>query len=278
MLSRLLLLVVRTAKESLANDVADRAAALAYYQLLCSMPLAVMAMAGAAWFVGSPTEVESRLVSLWGSVVPASSGPGASQDLRVAVRVLVESSGVVGGVGFVGLVLAGSRLFACLESAMNRIWGAPRRAWWRSRILTLAMTLAVEGAITCAFAFSLLKAFDDLTQRLMPRFLHDLGAGGALLAFLITFSAYLLIFRWLPNRRVSWRASLLAAGLCAAAFEVARFGFQIYVDNFSNYNVIFGSLGGVFILMLWAFAVALVTLVGAEFGSVWEELVERSKH
>lgn len=272
MIARLLQLVVRTIREALANDVADRAAALAYYQLLCAMPLGLLALAGAAWFVGSTQEVEARLMLLWGSFVP-----GAAGDVRAAIRILVESSGVFSGIGLVGLVMAGSRLFTCLEGTMNRIWDAPRRPWWKSRILTLAMTLAVEGAISISFGFSLLQRLDDLSARIMPSLLQGLGASGIMLGFVIAFAGYLLIFRWLPNRRVHWRASLVAAALCAAAFEAARFGFEVYVDHFSNYNVVFGSLAGLFILMLWAFAVALITLVGAEFGSVWEQVMENRR-
>lgn len=271
---RLLRLVVRTVKESLANDVADRAAALAYYQLLCAMPLVVMALAGAAWVVGSPTEVEQRLVLLWRTLVPGTSVSGASEDLRAAIRVLVDSSALVSGLSLFGLLMAGSRLFTCLESAMNRIWDAPRRPWWRSRLLTLALTLGVEGALCIGFGISVLTRLDELSQRFLPEALRELGAGGVLAAFLVTFCGYLLIFRWLPNRQVSWRSSLVAAGLCAAAFEAARIGFGIYVDHFANYNVVFGSLGGLFMLMLWAYAVGLVTLVGAEVGSVWEEVME----
>ena len=44
-------------------------------------------------------------------------------------------------------------------------------------------------------------------------------------------------------------------------------GFKIYVNNFGSYNVAYGSIGGVIVLLLWLYLSGIVILVGGEVNS-----------
>jgi membrane protein len=55
-------------------------------------------------------------------------------------------------------------------------------------------------------------------------------------------------------------ATLLVLGASSA--------FKFYVDRFSDYDALYGSLGAVIVLMLWLFAVGWVTLFGGELNDV----------
>jgi membrane protein len=45
---------------------------------------------------------------------------------------------------------------------------------------------------------------------------------------------------------------------------VGSFGFTFYLRRFANYNVTYGSLGAVIVLMLWFYIIAVAMLLGAE--------------
>ncbi|WXR61088.1 YihY/virulence factor BrkB family protein [Peptostreptococcaceae bacterium AGR-M142] len=48
--------------------------------------------------------------------------------------------------------------------------------------------------------------------------------------------------------------------------------FSFYVNNFSNYNKMYGSIGGIIALLLWLYLSSIIILLGAEFNTVIEKL------
>jgi uncharacterized BrkB/YihY/UPF0761 family membrane protein len=75
-----------------------------------------------------------------------------------------------------------------------------------------------------------------------------------------------------PARRRSlgqiWPGALVAA----VVFEAAKFGFSIYLEHFSNYNVVFGSLGAVAAFLFWLYLSGLILLFGAEIASEYPKV------
>ena len=55
--------------------------------------------------------------------------------------------------------------------------------------------------------------------------------------------------------------------LAMVLFIVATYGFNIYIKNFSRYNALYGSIGTLIVLMLWAWIVAIVVLAGNDLNS-----------
>ena len=47
--------------------------------------------------------------------------------------------------------------------------------------------------------------------------------------------------------------------------------FNLYVNNFSRYSVIYGSLGAIFIFALWLFLLSSVILIGAQLNAVYND-------
>jgi len=47
-------------------------------------------------------------------------------------------------------------------------------------------------------------------------------------------------------------------------------GFTQYVEHFGNYNVMYGSIGGVVVLMLWLYITGLIFIVGGELNAILE--------
>lgn len=55
--------------------------------------------------------------------------------------------------------------------------------------------------------------------------------------------------------------------LATALFVLATVGFNIYISNFSRYNVLYGSIGTLIILMLWIWIIAILILAGNDLNS-----------
>jgi hypothetical protein len=52
--------------------------------------------------------------------------------------------------------------------------------------------------------------------------------------------------------------------MAALAFEFAKLAFSLYLEYFTNYDVVFGSLGAVVAFMFWVYVSAGIMLYGAE--------------
>lgn len=82
---------------------------------------------------------------------------------------------------------------------------------------------------------------------------------------LITFSilvAVSFIYYWAPSKchRVGFFSPGALLSMCM--FLVLNWGLGLYFNNFNNYNIVYGSIGTLLILMLWVYFNCVVLLVG----------------
>ena len=55
-------------------------------------------------------------------------------------------------------------------------------------------------------------------------------------------------------------------------------GFSVYVNNLSTYNLVYGTIGAFFILMIWLYYTSILLLIGGEINSqVYNRLSQRSR-
>jgi membrane protein len=81
----------------------------------------------------------------------------------------------------------------------------------------------------------------------------------------VSATAFFLIYRFFPNRRVPWRHAALGGLLAAAAFELMKSVFAEYVRLVPTYNLVYGAFAAIPIFLLWVYLSWLVVLFGAEF-------------
>ncbi len=59
---------------------------------------------------------------------------------------------------------------------------------------------------------------------------------------------------------------------------LGSWGFSLYVNNLSTYNIVFGTIGAFFILMIWLYYTSIALLIGGEINSrVYNNLEHKSK-
>ncbi len=88
----------------------------------------------------------------------------------------------------------------------------------------------------------------------------------------MSFSIFLLIYRFLPNCKTYWRYVWLAAAISAGLFEIGKNLFVWYLGSFANYDQVYGPVASVMIFLLWAYLSSLVLILGAEISSEYERM------
>ena len=127
-------------------------------------------------------------------------------------------------------------------------------------ILTFLVVIAIAAIITAEYLIGFI-----IQEGSFSSFLISLGKWiimAALGFFGISFVYYLG-----GDRSGKWR--FFSAGSTLATFLVliVSLGFGFYVDNFANYNKIYGSIGTIIVLMLWIYFISFVLLIGFELNA-----------
>jgi membrane protein len=124
-----------------------------------------------------------------------------------------------------------------------------------------------------------LSAFAAFFSRLLDRIAEELGvdttlSGGIVrdvVQLVVIGVMALLLYRFVPARRLKARGALAGAALTAVGTWGAAKLLEIVFSDFSRYNLIYGSLAGVMTFLFFVYVVALILLLGAEFAYAWSQ-------
>ncbi len=73
-----------------------------------------------------------------------------------------------------------------------------------------------------------------------------------------------VMYTFLPNKKVNWKHTLIGSFITTLMLLIISVAFSFYVNNFSNYSKVYGSIGGIIILLTWLFLASIAIIVGGE--------------
>lgn len=79
---------------------------------------------------------------------------------------------------------------------------------------------------------------------------------------------FVLIYSLFPRTKSQFRANLPGAFFSAAGWILFSYAYGYYIDNFSSYSYVYGSLTAVVLLMLWVYFCMNILLIGAEINEL----------
>ena len=86
----------------------------------------------------------------------------------------------------------------------------------------------------------------------------------------LTFT-FAVFYKFLPQINNNFRHRLPGAALAAVGWIGFSAIYAVYIERFSNYSYVYGSLAAVIFLMLWLYVCMSIFLYGAEFNKLREE-------
>ena len=256
------------------DDVFFMAGAIAFNVLIALFPLLILGV-GLTGIL-----LSSRFTDPTGAVVAvvAEALPDAGVDLSGFVRELtdglVEQRTGFTVVGLVFFVLLATRLAGTVRTALREIFDVGRRrgvveaklfdiAVVLIGVVLLTLNLGVTVALSAAMNSVVdLLALQGWTLSVAQR------AFGMSVAFGSIWVLFLVIYRYMPARRPSWRAAVIAATFTALGHELLKTGFSWYATEVADYGSAFGNLATVAVLVFWIYYGSLVFILGGEFAQV----------
>ena len=258
---------------------AETAASLAYYTLFSLFPFLLSLIAAGSFFLDREEiyqEIERFIVAAF----------PVSQDLiEQNLRTVAALRGPIGALGLLGLLWSATGVFSSLTHSINRAWpGSRPRPFLRKRLLGLGIAAAVAAllllsalATTAASLLAPLGLPSSAPLGLDWRPFQFLLARAA--SWFIKVLIFALLYAWAPNRRVPWQAFTWAAVVAATGWELATAGFTWYLTSgLPRYELIYGSLGAIIVLMLWIYISMSIVLYGAHLGAAIVEYQEQGRN
>jgi membrane protein len=253
--------MLRTLDGAGNHDATHLAAGVAYYALLSIFPLLLGLIAVLGFFLPS-ANLQDTLLKFVGDSVP-----GAAGTLQQNIDSIIQLRGPVGIISVVILFWGASAVFSALSLAINRAWDIKRyhRHFFIRKASELGMVIAIGFLLLLSLGASSVISIMRGVFNSPEADLLLLDIGSRVAAFLLIMAVFLLIYKFVPNTKTYWSDIWPGALLAAVFFEIARTLFVIYLENFANYQILYGSVASIMILLVWIYYCAFIVILGAEF-------------
>lgn len=207
------------------------------------------------------------------------------QALMVRVEKLLISTyrattGTLVSFSAVTALWSASRGIHGLQNGLNAIYGVQEtRGWLGSRLVSSVYTLLFLVVLLLTL---LLQVFGTTLQRLLPvadsALLQLLGevldSKGFILLILQT-ALFAVAYMALPDRKNKFSDSLPGAVLASIGWMVFSKLYSVYVENFSGYANIYGSVYAVALSMLWLYCCISIVFYGGVLNKLLMEETEQ---
>lgn len=165
---------------------------------------------------------------------------------------------------------------SALVQGLDVVHRSKPRGWLWSWAVDFVLTGALIGALFVALVtvvvvpillnFVQFGTFEAWLTKVLP--------WGAM--FLLVVTCLSILYRFGPNVPGGFRSPWISVGVLVAsvAWAGVSIGFSVYLSNFNSYNVFYGSIGAVIILMMWLYLSVWSVLLG---GAINAELDARMR-
>lgn len=270
--------ILRTLRAAVAawwNDDALRlGASVAYYSLFAIAPVLLVAIAVAGFVFGAEA-VRGELSTQMQGLVGPEAAEVVEGMLQGASKPAANSFAMV--VGVLAMVLAAAGAFLELRFALNTIFRVPPspvggfKAFWFTRLRAFGLVLAIGFLLLVSLAISAALAalhnYLSSFELVLPLVLQVFSV---LLTLLITAVLFGLMFRVLPDARLSNRDVAIGAVVTALLFAVGKQLIGLYLGR-TAVSSSYGAAGSVVVLLLWVYYSSQIVLIGAEFTRLYAE-------
>jgi len=263
-----LILAFREAGLRFSRDgCAFLAQAIAFNALFTILPLAVLLItAGSLIF----PDGQQRALGFFDTFAPT------LHDVVAAnLQSYIYGRGISSIIALIVVIWSGKNLFMGLAFALDRALAVPKgRPLVYIIGLSLIMLPIMGVLLIVAIALPVLLSF-VITYAKLPDALHITQLAGYLISMTLIFLVMMLLYTFLPNRRVKWHFAVPGASFATLTWPIVQLVFAEYTLHV-NFTRIYGALSAPLALLLWFYLMGSIFLFGAHVGAAWERRVRKS--
>ncbi len=255
------------------HDIASLAAIIAFYAFFSLFPLLLLIIYTVS-NVMPHVQIQQLLLSLLQPYFPAVRE--TREFIAINLSMLANQGAKIGLFSALTLLWSGTSGFIGIQQAFDVIWSSTQRSIVQRRLIAgmmlviLLVFMVVSGLITglypllqhipwAAAGLHRLTLFHEVSKALFPASLL-LGC--------------LVLYRYLPARDIPWVHLWPGAIVTMILVEAGREVFTWYATHLlaNHYQVIYGTVATVMLVILWMYLASIALLFGAEVAATLEDL------
>jgi membrane protein len=176
---------------------------------------------------------------------------------------------------FFAVFIASNGVLALIRAFNSSYHTIEYRKWWMRRLVSILLVFIQFILITITIALltineSIYDKFFDGSQFLWYVFL---GIRVIIILGLFFFSVSFLYYL-APARKGRFRFISPGATLATLLMVLASYGFSFFVNNFAQYNKLYGSLGTIIVVLIWVYIMSFAVILGFELNA---SIMERGR-
>jgi membrane protein len=258
------------------DDCSTMAAALSFYTFF-SLPALLSLLLTLAGRFMDPLEVQRAIVAQVGGLI-GEAGSGQVSAIIAHAHRGDDTASVGTLLSILALAFGATASFAQLQNALNRIWRVkpdPRRN--QLRVFLVKRIFSFGIVVTVIFLLLVSLAVSTALSAATTRLTGGVGAPTALLeaatslgSFVVIAALFALMYRFLPDARISWGDVRAGAVGSALLFVLGKSVIGLYLGS-SDPGKAYGAAGSLAVVLIWVYYTSMVLLLGAEFTELWAE-------
>lgn len=256
-------------KKTLENELMLMSNALTYKLLISIFPFIIFLM----------TLLGFSNLSLEGYIIEASKTlPEPIENILIVfVKEVVHTKSVsLLSTSFLVTIYSASTGFNSIIQGLNRAYGQEdTRNFILKRGTSVMLVFIFAILVNCSLLFFI---FSDYIGKLIikytplefiPYFLDSIFL--YIFIGLVLLVMVLVIYKISISRKVTLKSILPGAIISVFSWLILSKGFNMYINNFSKYSKIYGSIGSIFVLVIWLNMISLVLLLGGQINAILEK-------
>jgi membrane protein len=247
----------------LQHEALQNAGSMAYFSILSVFQLLVLGVVALSYFVGKG---EARQFII--DQIRAGS-PLDTSTIGSIIDAIVKSRGGISLVGLIFLIWSALGVFSAVSMGVAKAFAVTRpRPFWQDKLIGLLLMtvtglLGVASMVIGIVTGIVQSAAGDVVAGVPGGYLA-LGSIGFALPLLLIFAAFLVLYRVVPNRRVTLREVWPGAVVATLLWTVLRIGFTYYATQIAKYDTAFGPISAAISLLVFLYFASVIVLLGAE--------------
>lgn len=255
-------------KEIGKDELINKASSLSYNFMLAIFPAIIFLFTLIPYI--PINDFQNQLLTLIALILPAEAYVAVRSTL---VDIVSNQNSKLLSFGFLlAMVFSTNGVHTLMEAFNKSSLISETRSWLKQRFVALYLTILISFALILGliimtigeYIFSVLKSeliFKD------SFWIYVINIVRWFILIVIYFVTISLLYRYGPAHAKKWKFFSAGSWMATILAVLTFWGFSFYINNFGNYNKLYGSIGTLIVLMIWLYLNSLIILVGFELNA-----------
>ncbi len=239
------------------KNVFTLAAAVSYYAFLAIFPFFILLIYVSTVLFQRSLSIEKLEAHL--KLFP----PAVSDTIIANLDSIVSTGRVFSAISLIAVIYFAFRVFTVMESALDVIFESTEsRSTWKANLKSFLFFLMTGFVLLILF-------FSGPTLFVLSKKVQELTFLDSYYLFLLSQIVvetifFALTYKYLAHVKVPMKSALIGGFTATVLWELLKHIFGLYIVSIGLYELVYGSIGSLIILMLWIYWSILIYLFGAE--------------